>query len=153
MSYREGNMIEFIKELSNSDSEFLSIMLLFDKWVVGNRHRVIYIPEYMLMSKISRKNKGIYSKTIFDDTLLLATIVKFTPYTALNKTRSILSNFGGTIVYIPRLESVCRSIRNDNIKTCFQLGFSYNDLKKCFNMSYSGIRKIITLKKTQDSAI
>ena len=146
-------MIEFIKEISNSDNEFLSIMLLLNKWVKGNGHRVLYVPEYTILPKIKKKNISNYQKTIFDDDLLLSTIEKFTPDTALNKTRSILSNFAGTIVYIPRLESVYRSIRNDNIKTCFELGFSYDDLEKCFDLSRSGIRKIIKPKKTQDSAI
>ena len=146
-------MIEFIKEISNSDSEFLSIMLLLDKWVIGNKHRVLYIPEYIILPRIKKKHISSHQKTVFDDRLLRSTIERYTPQTALNKTRSVLSNFSGTIVYIPTLESVCRTIRNDNIKTCFQLGFSYHDLEKCFNLSHAGIRKITKPKKTQDSAI
>ena len=146
-------MIEFIKELSNSDNEFLSIMLLLDKWVSGDKHRVLYVPEYTILPRIEKKNMFNYQKTIFDDELLLSTIAQYTPQTALNKTRSILSNFAGKIVYIPILESVYRTIRNDNIRTCFELGFSYHDLEKCFNLSRSGLKKIIKPKKTQDSAI
>jgi len=146
-------MIEFIKEISNSDSEFLSIMLLLDKWVIGNKYRVLYIPKYVILPRIKKKHISNHQKTIFDDKLLRSTIERYTPHTALNKIRSILSNFAGTIVYIPTLESVYRTIRNDNIKTCFELGFSYHDLEKCFNLSHAGIRKIAKSKKTQDSAI
>ncbi len=146
-------MIEFIKDISNSDSEFLSIMLLLDKWVVGNKHRVLYIPEYIILPRIKKKNISNHQKTVFNDRLLRSTIERYTPQTALNKVRSILSNFSGTIVYIPTLESVYRTIRNDNIRTCFELGFSYDNLEKCFNLSHAGIRKITKLKKTQDSAI
>ena len=146
-------MIKFIKEISNSDSEFLSIMLLLDKWVSGDKYRRLYIPKYTISHEINQKHITNFSKTNFNDKLLRSTIEKFTPDTALNKTRSILSVFGGMIVYIPTLESVYRTIRNDNIKTCFELGFSYHDLEKCFNLSHAGIRKITKPKKTQDSAI
>lgn len=146
-------MIEFIKEISNSDREFLSIMLVLNKWVIGNKHRVLYIPKYIILPKIKKRHISNRRKTVFDDELLHSTIERYTPYTALNKIRSILSNFAGTIIYIPTLESVCRTIRNDNIKTCFELGFSYQDLEKCFNLSHAGIRKITKSKKTQDSAI
>lgn len=56
--------------------------------------------------------------------------------------RKLVANYGGSSIYINKIDTVTRSERNNEIRRKFN-GSNYRELAKEYGFSETGIRKII----------
>lgn len=143
-------MIHYIQEITDSDQEFLAIMHLLNSWVQNKESPFLYIPKYHIVQKITKKTKKKHHSGTFDEKLLKLKFGEFTPKTAIYKTKSFLSIYGGKSVYIPNITNSYKLVRNNNILIGAQSGLSYHNLSLCFHVSLSQIKKIVSTQKMQE---
>ena len=62
----------------------------------------------------------------------------------LEKTITLCEEFGGTSLYIPKLDSYERLTRNKSIIADYHKGYTYTELSRQYNLTTVSIRNIIS---------
>lgn len=76
------------------------------------------------------------------------TISELVQVLGVGNTVRLLEVFGGSQLYIPRLETLTKSeCRNSMICTDFMNGMSYREVANKYGLSEMAIRKIVAVKK------
>lgn len=60
----------------------------------------------------------------------------------LDAYKKLIEHFGGCQLYIPKLETILKEVRNKEIKENFN-GFNYRELAKKYHVSEMTVRKIV----------
>ncbi len=130
-------MIYFIRELCDSDDEFLTIGKYMNKAIKKYKNRLLYIP---INLDTPKKSAEFFIN-------LREEISKFTPKSASTKIQRIIDTFGGYRMYVPIMDTFARVIRDDEILKLRNDGKTYPELSKMFNISQTTLRYIIETKK------
>ncbi|MGL5955435.1 MAG: hypothetical protein ACRC0X_02335 [Brevinema sp.] len=129
-------MIEFIRDLCDSDEEFLLIGLWLNKFVENHKNRYLYIPKSLTKKKGEKGKKHVNLRQLYK------VIYTYAPHTAAFKIKSLMRNFGGVRMYVPVMGTFFRILRNDKFYKCRELGFSYQDLGILFGKDSLALRKL-----------
>ncbi|MCM1508503.1 MAG: hypothetical protein NC177_15440 [Ruminococcus flavefaciens] len=71
------------------------------------------------------------------------TVSELADILGLENTCKLIDKFGGSQLYIPQMERICREYRNHDIYGDFLSGMNYRDLTNKYSMSEMALRKIV----------
>ncbi|MGL4676054.1 MAG: hypothetical protein ACRCWI_00075 [Brevinema sp.] len=129
-------MIEFLRDLCDSEEEFLLIGLWLNKVVSNNKNRYLYIPKSLKRNRVKNGKKYLNVQKLY------RIILQFTPDTASFKIRSLIRDFRGNRIYIPVVGAFTRMLRNEKLYKYRELGLSYQELGTLLHMETLAVRRL-----------